>query len=61
MDVLFTVEINNVPEYTEEWIVARVEPGTRLLWYWGSWDDEAQAHEIAKFIDGVVVRRIEHG
>lgn len=53
----FIVEVNNLPEEVHEWVVARFNPTTRDLWYWGSWDNESQAKEIAKLIDGVVVRK----
>lgn len=58
MAAQFIVEINNLPEETEDWVVARYSPQTRDLWYWGSWDNEAQAREVAKLIDGVVVRKV---
>lgn len=55
----YLVEVNNVPDDCEEFIVARFEPKARELWFWGSWDDEAQAKEIAKMCDGLVVRRTD--
>lgn len=58
MEQQFIVEVNNIPEETEDWVVARYSPQTRDLWYWGSWDNEAQAKEVAKLIDGVVVRKV---
>lgn len=54
----FIVEINNLPEEVEDWVVARYSSQTRDLWYWGSWDNEAQAKEVAKLIDGLVVRKV---
>lgn len=54
----FLVEVNNIPDETEEFIVARFSQETRSLWFYGSWDNEPQAEEIAKFVDGIVVRRI---
>ena len=59
MGVWFRVEVNNVPDDCYEWIVARWSPASHDLWFWGSWKSEAQAKEIAKMIDGVVVRRVE--
>lgn len=53
------MEVNNVPDDCYEWIVARWSPASHDLWFWGSWKSEAQAKEIAKMIDGVVVRRVE--
>lgn len=57
MAELYQVEVNNVPEKTHEYIVARFDVHTNSLWYWGSWDNEPQAKEISKMVDGIVVRR----
>lgn len=51
--------MNNVPKDSKEWIVARWSPVSHDLWFSGSWTNELQAREIAKMIDGVVVRRVE--
>lgn len=59
MGVLCQVEVNNMPLDAEEWVVARWSPETNELWYWGSWSDKNQAKEIAKFMDGILVRRVE--
>ena len=61
MAELYQVEVNNVPKDCYEWIVARWSPESRGLWFWGSWDNKPQAREIAKMIDGIVVRRVEDG
>ena len=61
MEQQFIVEVNNIPEETEDWVVARFSPQTRDLWYWGSYPKENQAKEIAKLIDGVVVRKVGGG
>ena len=53
------MEVNNVPKDSKEWIVARWSPVSHDLWFSGSWKSETQAREIAKMIDGVVVRRVE--
>lgn len=58
MGELFQVEVNNVPKDSKEWIVARWSPVSHDLWFSGSWNKETQAREIAKMIDGIVVRRI---
>lgn len=47
------VIVHNVPEHAEGYIVARVSNGS--LWYWGSWDNEDDAEEFARNVDGVVV------
>lgn len=59
MTELFQVEVNNVPDDCYEWIVARWSPASHDLWFSGSWKSETQAREIAKMIDGVVVRRVK--
>ena len=59
MAELFQVEVNNVPKDSKEGIVARWSPVCHDLWFSGSWKSETQAREIAKMIDGVVVRRVE--
>ena len=56
MEQSFIVEVNNIPEETEDWVVARCV--ARELWYWGSYSKENQAKEIAKLIDGLVVRKV---
>ena len=53
----FLVAVNNTPESTEKYVLARCV--SNELWYYGSWESEAQAREIAKMIDGVVVERID--
>lgn len=55
---LCQVVVNNTPENALEYIVARWSKDTSGLWYWGSWENESQAKEIAKLVDGVVVKRI---
>ena len=52
---LCQVMVNNVSENAKRYIVARWSKDTSSLWYYGSWDNEAQANEIAKLVDGVVV------
>ena len=55
----FIVEINNLPEEVEDWVVARYSPQTRDLWYWGSWDDFGKALEVADEVRGKVVPKEE--
>ena len=57
---LCQVIVNNTPVETKDYIVARFDAHTRQLWYWGSWDNEPQANEIAKMVDGIVVRRMKN-
>lgn len=44
--------INNIPEYAtyKLFIVARESDGE--LWFWGAWDDEDKANEVALEIEG---------
>jgi hypothetical protein len=50
--------VNNVPNETEKYVVARWSDEMRSLWYWGSWDNLEDAEEAAKNTGGIVVRRI---
>ena len=54
-DQYFQVKVNNTPNDTEKYVVARVINSE--LWYWGSWDELEDAEEAAKNTDGIVVRR----
>ena len=48
------VKVNNKPEDTEKYIVARYVAGE--LWYWGSWDDYKSAKKVADdYENGIVV------
>lgn len=55
---LCQVIVNNVPNDTEKYIVARYSEETNVLWYWGSWDNKDDAAECAKNVNGIVVRRV---
>ena len=57
MGALCQVVVNNCPKDCLEYIVARWSNDSGL-WFWGSWDNEKQANEVAKTIGGIVVRRI---
>ena len=59
MAELYRVEVNNVPVNPEKYIVARFDPNTLSLWYWGSWDDRQEAGIAAEEITGIVVERID--
>lgn len=59
MDVVCQAVVNNCPEDTLECVVARIDETTMELWYWGSYDNYPQAQEIAKFLGGIVVRRMK--
>jgi hypothetical protein len=45
--------VKNVPMDVKRFVVARIVG--REAWFWGSWDDENKAREVASEIGGVVV------
>lgn len=48
------VIINNLDADHERFVVCRLVDSN--LWYWGSWDDSAEAERVARtFENGVVV------
>jgi hypothetical protein len=50
------VKVYNCPDDTEQYIVARLSNGE--LWFWGSYEDESEAIEVAdSFENGLVVMR----
>ena len=50
------VEIYNCPDNMDQYIVARLSNGE--LWFWGSYEDESEAIEVAdEFENGLVVKR----
>lgn len=49
--------VNNMPNEIEKYVVARCV--SCELWFYGSYEKESQAAEIAKFIDGIVVERVD--
>lgn len=56
MDGFCKVKVYNCPEDTEQYIVVRLSNGE--LWYWGSYEDESEAIEVAdEFENGLVVMR----
>lgn len=59
-DQLCQVIVNNVPNHAEGYIVARINEETRSLWYWGCWDNKADADECAANVNGIVLRRVNH-
>lgn len=52
---MYTVTINNVPEYAKnyEYIVAR-KVDTEL-WFWGAYSDRDRAEQVAIDEDGLVI------
>ena len=56
MDGFCEVKVYNCPKDTEQYIVARLSNGE--LWFWGSYEDESEAIEVAdEFENGLVVMR----
>lgn len=54
--MMMMVEVKNTPAYAKDYkyIVARLVGGE--LWFYGAWDNEAKAQEIANQVDGLVVQ-----
>lgn len=57
----FQVEVMNTPEIVEKYVVARFDENTNQLWFYGSWNDEIKAKDVAIEINGIVIRRIDNG
>ena len=52
MEIL--VKVNNTPDgFEPKFVVARICDGD--LWYWGNFEDEATAYEVAAKLDAVVI------
>ena len=50
------VKVYNCPDDAEQYIVVRLSNGE--LWFWGSYEDESEAIEVAdSFENGLVVMR----
>lgn len=54
MKKICKVYINNMPEKTEKYVVARFDEDGKELWYWGSWSNKDKADEVANEIKGIV-------
>lgn len=48
--------INNLPDYATNYnyIVASVLDGD--LWFYGAWDNEDKAYDVARVINGAVIK-----
>lgn len=49
------INVNNVPVYALKahyWVCRQSD---NELWFWGAWNDNDEAHRVAKEIGGVVV------
>ena len=55
---MYEIFINNKPAYAHqyEYIVARLVDGE--LWFYGAWNDKAEADEVAHEVDGLVLRQV---
>ena len=51
------LEVNNLPENLHNYIVVRIDDSNLTAWYWGCWDDQDTAVEVAQEIGGIVVRK----
>ena len=51
-------KVNNLPkpELIKKYVVARWADGE--LWFWGTWDDNKRANEVAEEIGGIVVENL---
>lgn len=47
-------EINNTPDYAEEYPYIVARPCETTLWFYGAYDTEARAKEVAFEVDGLV-------
>lgn len=61
---MLVAKVNNEPKEVKNdkncWVVARRDDYTAQLWYYGAYDTEKQAVDIALELDnGVVLERIE--
>lgn len=53
------VTINNCPEKCKRYIVARFCEEDCGIWFWGSWEEKAEAERVAKEIRGYVFEKPE--
>ena len=51
--------INNCPEKCERYIVARPYEAEGSFWFWGSWEEKAEAERVAREIRGYVFEKPE--
>lgn len=50
------VNVKNVPESVRRWVVARYDENTKALWYYGSWDEKADAEKVVdELYNGLLV------
>ena len=46
------MKINNLPSKLKKYVVARGYKGE--YWFWGTWDDEWEAYNVAEDVNGQV-------
>lgn len=55
---LARIRVNNLDKDHLRYVVARMN-GKSELWYWGSWDDSAEAQRVADIVGGLVIDMID--
>lgn len=61
MKTVAVATVNNVPEYAKEmrfWVVSHNKVDGSF-WFYGSWDEEESAKDVAKEIEGYVLMNIK--
>lgn len=53
MNKEMSVKVKNVPAIVRNFVIAKLSDGE--LWYWGSWNNEEIATQVAKEIGGLIV------
>ena len=43
MKTVCKVEVNNMPDISAKYVVARFDENTNALWFWGSWERKEKA------------------
>lgn len=53
------VEVQNVTDGEEKWVVARFNKEDGKFWYWGRWKKEEDAKKVADELGGVVFKDVD--
>ena len=53
------VEVNNVTDGEEKYVVARFDEHSKKLWYFGRYETEERAKEVALIENGIVLEDIK--
>lgn len=51
--------VNNIPDDTDQWVVARIGADDKTLWYWGSYSEKSRAENVANTLGGIVLESID--